>query len=87
MSYFVFFCFIGFSKWRKQLIILTKRKGAKTQRFILNTENTKGTKAFVYSVSSVFMFILTTDIQDCRDIHHERKRDNPFNLCYLCSFK
>jgi hypothetical protein len=42
------FVFIGFSKWRKQLIILTKRKGAKTQRFILNTENTKGTEIAPY---------------------------------------
>ena len=41
----------------------------------------------VPSVSSVFMFILTTDIQDFRDINHERKRDNPFNLCYLWSRK
>ena len=31
--------------------------------------------------------ILTTDIQDLTDFHHERKRDNPFNLCYLCSNK
>ena len=35
------FVLIGFSKWRKQLIILTKRKGAKTQRFYLNTEDTE----------------------------------------------
>ena len=52
-----------------------------------NTECTKETKAFVYSVSSVFMFRLTTDIQDLTDANHERKRDNPFNLCYLCSRK
>ena len=31
----------------------------------------------VPSVSSVFMFILTTDIQDLTDANHERKRDNP----------
>ena len=45
-----------------------------------NTKCAKETKAFVYSVSSVFMFILTTDIQDLTDTNHERKRDNPFNL-------
>ena len=41
----------------------------------------------VPSVSSVFMLILTTDFQDLTDANHERKRDNPFNLCYLCSRK
>ena len=41
----------------------------------------------VYSVSSVFMFILTTDFQNFRDINHERKRDNPLHLCNLCSRK
>ena len=55
--------------------------------FYSTTEITKETKAFVYSVSSVFMFILTTDFQDLTDVNHERKRDNPFNLCYLCSKK
>ena len=30
---------------------------------------------------------LTTDIRDYRDINHERKRKNPFYLCYLCSDK
>ena len=33
------------------------------------------------------MFILTTDIQDLTDANHERKRDNPLNLCNLCSLK
>ena len=27
----------------------------------------------------------TTDFRDIRDIDHERKRDNPFDLCNLCS--
>ena len=31
--------------------------------------------------------LLTTDFRDIRDINHERKRANPFNLCYLCSKK
>ena len=47
----------------------------------------KANSKFVYSVSSVFMFILTTDIRDLTDVNHERKRKNPFNLCYLWSFK
>ena len=55
--------------------------------FPLFFQKAKANSKSVYSVSSVFMFILTTDIQDFRDINHERKRDNPFNLCYLCSFK
>ena len=33
------------------------------------------------------MFILTSDFQDLTDANHERKRDNLFNLCYLCSRK
>ena len=47
----------------------------------------KNENPFVHLVSSVFMFILTTDFRDLTDFHHERKRDNPFNLCYLCSRK
>ena len=27
----------------------------------------------------------TTDIRDLRDANHERKRENLFDLCYLCS--
>ncbi len=34
-------------------------------------------KQIAYSVSSVFMFILTTDIQDFTDANHERKRVYP----------
>ena len=37
-------------------------------------QKAKANSKSVYSVSSVFMFILTTDIQDFRDINHERKR-------------
>ena len=61
---------------------------AKTQRhrvFFYEHEMHERNGTSVPSVSSVFMFILTTDIQDFSDINHERKRDNPSNLCYLCS--
>ena len=44
-------------------------------------------RIFVFSVHFVFMFILTTDFQDFRDINHERKRDYPLNLCNLWSKK
>ena len=30
---------------------------------------------------------MTTDFRDLTDVNHERKRDNPFNLCNLCSKK
>ena len=34
----------------------------------------KNENPFVHLVSSVFMFIMTTDIQNLTDFHHERKR-------------
>ena len=60
----------------------------------MTTENTDGTEVFrkaqqatqsVYFVSSVFVFILTTDFRDLTDANHERKRAYLLNLCYLWS--
>ena len=39
----------------------------------------KANSKSVYSVSSVFMLILTTDIQNLTDVNHERKRPNQIN--------
>ena len=57
--------------------IISDKSDKSVSFFISNTECTKETKAFDYSVSSVFMFILTTDIQDLTDANHERKRAYP----------
>ena len=67
---------------------LFERKVAKSLRlFFEHGMHRKNENPFVHLVSSVFMFILTTDFQDLTDANHERKRDNPFNLCYLWSNK
>ena len=64
---------------------MNKTQRRKVAENDLNTDNTKETKDSVYFVSSVFIRNITTDIWDFRDVNHERKRDNPFNLCNLCS--
>ena len=68
-----------------------QRRDAKTQSFFPSFYehriHEKNRNPFVHLVFSVFMFILTTDIQDLTDVYHERKRAYPSNLCNLCSKK
>ena len=48
--------------------------------FLFRTRNARMERKFrLFCVFRVHV-ILTTDIQDLTDFHHERKRDNPFNL-------
>ena len=42
--------------------IVLSRRGAETQRFISNTENSERTETFVYYVSSVFRKILMSEL-------------------------
>ena len=72
-----------FFRWRKQIFQTLSRRDA--EFFFFEHEMHERNESFrLFCVFRVHV-ILTTDIQNLTDFHHEHKQAYPFNLCNLCS--